>query len=142
MPRLKRKGPKLKGRDLRAEDRAVLRGEPCPEGGNPFHHLALSGCHIDQLESTWEQHGAAVVAEWVAQNPASRPPGWWVFDAPQLIEGFALSDTIYPEATDERRRHAQLCTRLHEGPPPDEARILSDHGQLSAEELDSLEVVG
>ena len=141
MPRLKRKGPTFRGgRPLRPEDRAVLRGEPNPAGGSWWRHFALQGCHIDQLEAAWEQHGAFVVAEWVAARPATRPVGWWVFDAPDLMEAFAFDDSIQREATDERRRHGHLTHRLSEGPPPDEARILREHNLLSAEELGTLEM--
>jgi hypothetical protein len=34
------------------------------------------------VPEAWACHGSALVAEWVALRPGSRPPLWWVWDAP------------------------------------------------------------
>jgi len=34
---------------------------------------------IDVLRAAWEEHGAAITAEWIAKEPGTRPFGWWLF---------------------------------------------------------------
>ena len=72
---------------LLPEERAALRGEPCPEGGNPFTHLMLDR---KNLASVWERWSAVVLAEWIAESPGTRPVAWWWYAAPEAVQGASL----------------------------------------------------
>lgn len=37
-----------------------------------------------RARALWDEHGPALVAEWIDANPGSRPPPWWAHDAPEL----------------------------------------------------------
>lgn len=82
MPRVKRRGPTLKRGGLLPEERAILRGEPCPEGGDPFHQFLFGG----EERELWQQGGSDVVAEWITERPGTRPRAWWRFEAPRWAD--------------------------------------------------------
>lgn len=87
-PRVKRRGPKFRRGGITPAERAVLRGEPCPPDGNPFSHLMMSSPGRDtefqaQLREAWEYAREELLAEWIRESPGTRPPGWWLFDAPE-----------------------------------------------------------
>ena len=92
MARARRKA-RPKKNPLRPEERAVLRGEPCPEGGNRFTHLML--CR-ENLASVWERWGSELLDEWVAEEPGTRPAGWWWYSAPDAIQGDPPSLELQP----------------------------------------------
>jgi hypothetical protein len=50
-----------------------LRGEPC--GFFKFKRQ-------EDLSALWAEHGDRIVAEWVADNPDTRPALWWRYSAP------------------------------------------------------------
>jgi hypothetical protein len=35
------------------------------------------------LHSFWDEHSAAIIAEWVIDRPGTRPSLFWLFDAPE-----------------------------------------------------------
>lgn len=127
----KRRKTRTRRPELRPEARAVLRGESCPDGGNPFAHLMLSHGDVDELAAAWDQWGDDLTAEWIAERPGTRPVGWWVFAAPHVIKSFA-----HEEVEDWRRKRAWL-KRLHQGAPPEreQARLLRKHDLMGPEEL-------
>lgn len=93
MPRVKRKGPVLRRRELLPEERAVLLGEvvmgrPRVEGLSPLLCLLLepkgtTGGPDPQIAEAWEFAGEDLVAEWIRTRPGTRPRGWWIFAAPR-----------------------------------------------------------
>ena len=99
---------------LLPEERAALRGEPCPEGGNPFTHLMLDR---KNLASVWERWSAVVLAEWIAESPGTRPVAWWWYAAPEAVQG---------------------------EPPPlkRQPRLLWDHNLLDSDEREAVEAMG
>lgn len=125
----KRRKTRARRPELRPEARAVLRGEPCPEGGNRFRHLALRGCHIDDLALAWEHWGSELLAEWITARPGTRPVGFWAFDAPQMAP-----------REHWRQREAQ-GNRLYQGAPPEkeQARLLRKYDLLDPEELKAIQ---
>lgn len=116
----------------------MLRGEPCPEGGNPFSHLALRGCHIDELELAWDQWGTDITAEWISERPGTRPVGWWVFAAPHVIESLAHGDV------EDWRRKSTWRERLYQGSPSEkqQAHLLRSHDLMGPEELRAVQKLG
>ena len=140
MPRVKRTGPTPTPKHSRwwLEERAVLRGEPCPDGGNPFRHLMLSHGDVDELALAWDHWGSDLTAEWIAERPGTRTVGWLVFAAPHVIESFAHNDV------EDWLRKADWSKRLYQGPPPEKEQIrrLRKHDLLGPEELKPVQRLG
>lgn len=44
--------------------------------GSPLRHPARS-------LALWREHGAKLLAHWIAEWPGTRPQSWWLFDAPE-----------------------------------------------------------
>ena len=68
---------------------AILTDEPLAESDpdyDPWEAFELDGTgghsHRPTLQSTWQQHGPAVLEKWIAARPGTRPNCWWRFDAP------------------------------------------------------------
>jgi hypothetical protein len=61
-----------------------------------------------ELEQCWERYGDEIVAEWVEQQPGSRPWGWWRFEAPEVrqrVDGVhPFDDPSYQQEADRYRR--------------------------------------
>jgi hypothetical protein len=55
---------------------AILRDEAPLEGLSIF-------VYEDDLEAAWEEHGDAIVREWVRHSPGCRPSLWWRFESPE-----------------------------------------------------------
>jgi hypothetical protein len=62
-----------------------LCGRPLPK--NNFEAYVLEYDWNDTTKQLWEQHGATVIAEFVKENPGTRPPLFWEHDAPRLPMG-------------------------------------------------------
>lgn len=138
MARKRRKARTKRQSRWLAEELAVLRGEPCPEGGNPFAHLELNHGDVEELAAAWEQWGDDLVAEWIKKRPGTRPVGFWAFwefAPPVVIEGVA------PSQIESWGRKAAWTHRLHRGPPSEEKqlRLLRDRDLLGPEELKAIQ---
>jgi hypothetical protein len=51
-----------------------LRDEPCG-----FFKFKTD----EDLRALWAEHGDRIVAEWVANNPGTRPTQWWKYSTPE-----------------------------------------------------------
>lgn len=40
---------------------------------------------LDAAREYYDQHGEAIVEDWVRASPGSRPACWWAWDAPQAL---------------------------------------------------------
>lgn len=38
---------------------------------------------LTAIEPAWREHGAAILADWIAEHPGTRPSCWWEYDAPE-----------------------------------------------------------
>lgn len=79
--------------------RSKFRRMPASSSGRVTHNLrtgqdwwwldaSLGGCSDppiddDILRAAWSEVGGEILAEWIAENPGTRPAGWWSFSAPE-----------------------------------------------------------
>ena len=59
----------------------LLDGEHIPEGAEDRE--AFLDDYFIHPGSAWRQHRGALLAEWIAEHPGSRPYSWWMHDAPR-----------------------------------------------------------
>lgn len=67
---------------------------------------------IEAMHEAWEQLGDEILAEWIMENPGSRPFAWWLFSAPeprrQRIDG-----GVHPFDNPERIKAIEKSTEQH-----------------------------
>lgn len=51
----------------------------------------------DELAQTWRENADWVLAEWIAENPGTRPEHWWRYDAPRDTSTGRYWDGEFPE---------------------------------------------
>ena len=56
--------------------------EPLEPDVNPFSVFVLGDIH--HARPVWRAARETVLAEWAEQHPGTRPPLWWLVDAPDL----------------------------------------------------------
>lgn len=67
----------------------------------------------DRLMELWEAHREALLAEWISENPCTRPHFWWKHDAPaELVPGCDGSEFFAHQA--HRRRIGGTGTPAYE----------------------------
>jgi hypothetical protein len=55
-----------------------------PRDWNHFIYFRYScGVFDDELRALWEAHRQAILREWIAKHPGTRPTCWWRYDAPE-----------------------------------------------------------
>ncbi|WP_339857950.1 hypothetical protein [Pseudohongiella acticola] len=70
---------------------------PCLLAGlGYFTYGAEDACDLERMKADWQRHKRELMAEWIADNPGTRPFAWWQFEAsePRLP---AESDSEYLE---------------------------------------------
>ncbi len=80
MPRKPRKIVRINQVSVPDNLRTLFETGAGPEGD--VETFLLQGSK-DKLKKAWEQYRNEVMADWIRQNPCSRPHGWWTFDAPE-----------------------------------------------------------
>jgi hypothetical protein len=71
-------------RELTEPEAAWLHSRLLPDGSRPID-IELLGCEGDRRQ-LWQAHGDDVVAEWIADNPGTRPAKWWKYTAEHMRE--------------------------------------------------------
>ena len=68
---------------------------PAPE--DPSRIAELKFFFSDaELRALWEQCRDEILSAWVSQNPGTRPPAWWRYDAPRATDEQLRSWSIEP----------------------------------------------
>jgi hypothetical protein len=49
-----------------------------------------------QLHALWREHGAIVLADWIAEAPGTRPFAWWVLDATEARRCLRGAEHLLP----------------------------------------------
>jgi hypothetical protein len=57
------------------------------EGIDPWTDYFLEYDYDGSLRKLWDEHGTAVLTEWIEARPGGRPRTWWRFDAPRMAAG-------------------------------------------------------
>jgi hypothetical protein len=39
---------------------------------------------FDKCRALWDEHGPAIMEEWIRAHPGTRPSWWWIFDSPRM----------------------------------------------------------
>lgn len=95
MPRARKAGPRR-------------RHDPTAELGRlEWHYLKhgsswapeLGGFTRDEARQMWEVYRDEIMADWIAENPGTRPRAWWWWDAPEMREQTKGDPPSYPEWT-------------------------------------------
>jgi len=60
---------------------AILTDAPLPADANPF--LAMDRNFEPALRPLWKIQGPAILIDWIAAHPGTRPACWWLYDAPR-----------------------------------------------------------
>lgn len=83
----------------------------------------------DAAREAWEEHGLRLTAEHVAENPGSRPWGWWAFAKHPEIEGYSGPG---PSPADSSNRVTVPFSS------EEERRLLGSWGMLTKTEREKL----
>lgn len=60
---------------------AILTDAPLPADANPF--FVMDRNYDPVMRPLWEAHSAAILADWIAAHPGTRPSCWWRYEAPR-----------------------------------------------------------
>lgn len=74
---------------------ALLTDAPMPADANPF--LAIDNNCDRVMRPLWEEHGAAILAEWIEAHPGTRPSYWWRYEAPRSGESIEPRRHLFGE---------------------------------------------
>lgn len=82
MPRKPRKLLKMRPKSISPALLKYFKGEsygPGDEGAVDVFLMELR----PEMKKAWESYREQIIADWIRQNPCSRPWAWWEFDAPE-----------------------------------------------------------
>lgn len=113
------------------------------ETGDKF--LTQYSAKRPSLETLWGRHGAAIIREHVKALPCTRPPGWWLYDAPddyrRLVAGKGGGEFGPTPSWRRLWDHIPDLEMVDVDDPAQvesEAAFLLRHEQLTGTELDHL----
>lgn len=97
--------PEKRKANMDSVEIAALMGRPCPEVGTARQNELAAYRHMELelriLEGTgrartiYEKHRVTVLGLWISKRAGTRPPCWWIFEAPPHD---GISDRSSPEA--------------------------------------------
>ncbi len=95
---------------------AWLTDAPMPSNVDQNDDFEISLFFLDpqDLRDLWETHRDEVLANWVRENPGTRPARWWEFDAPRSPSGTYTGRYFDGKLPDPRRRIGGTGTPCHE----------------------------
>ena len=75
---------------------AFFTGQPLPPGANAFRYF------VAEHPGLWAQYREEILSSWVADHPGTRPPAWWLYDAPEQRQRLGGKGTPWNDTDPQR----------------------------------------